>query len=92
VRLDAPTVRLARAALQRVLTKLHHAAVNNGVQVWIQSKPFGNAPISCGLTGAAVLMATLTDQTSLPWPDEFPRKIRREKSWILHKGCRNPAP
>jgi hypothetical protein len=31
-------------------------------------------------------MATLTDQTSLPWPDEFPRKIRREKSWILHNG------
>lgn len=27
--------------------------------------------------GAAVLMATLADQTSLPWPDEFPRKIRR---------------
>ena len=29
--------------------------------------------------GAAVLMATLVDQTSLPWPDEFPRKIKREK-------------
>jgi len=28
--------------------------------------------------GAAVLMATLADQTSLPWPDEFPRKIRRD--------------
>lgn len=28
---------------------------------------------------AAVLMATLVDQTSLPWPDEFPRKIKREK-------------
>jgi hypothetical protein len=27
--------------------------------------------------GAAVLMATLVDQTSLPWPDEFPRKIER---------------
>src|ERR1039458_9868046 len=27
--------------------------------------------------GAAVLMATLADQTSLPWPDEFPRKIKR---------------
>jgi len=27
--------------------------------------------------GAAVLMATLADQTSLPWPDEFPRKIQR---------------
>lgn len=24
--------------------------------------------------GAAVLMGTLADQTSLPWPDEFPRK------------------
>ena len=24
--------------------------------------------------GASVLMATLADQTSLPWPDEFPRK------------------
>jgi hypothetical protein len=29
--------------------------------------------------GAAVLMATLADQKSLPWPDEFPRKIKREK-------------
>ena len=27
--------------------------------------------------GAAVLIATLADQTSLPWPDEFPRKIER---------------
>jgi hypothetical protein len=26
--------------------------------------------------GAAVLLATLSDQTSLPWPDEFPRKIK----------------
>ena len=25
--------------------------------------------------GAAVLMATLADQSSLPWPGEFPRKI-----------------
>jgi len=25
--------------------------------------------------GASLLMATLADQTSLPWPDEFPRKI-----------------
>jgi hypothetical protein len=30
--------------------------------------------------GAAVLMATLADQTSLPWPDEFPRKIRRPET------------
>jgi hypothetical protein len=30
--------------------------------------------------GAAVLMATLADQTSLPWPDEFPRKAGAEKS------------
>jgi hypothetical protein len=27
--------------------------------------------------GAAVLMATLADQTSLPWADQFPRKIER---------------
>jgi hypothetical protein len=28
--------------------------------------------------GATVLMGTtLADQTSLPWPDEFPRKIER---------------
>jgi hypothetical protein len=27
--------------------------------------------------GAEVLMAALASQTSLPWPDEFPRKIRR---------------
>jgi hypothetical protein len=29
--------------------------------------------------GATVLMETLADQTSLPWPDEFPRKIQGEK-------------
>jgi hypothetical protein len=29
--------------------------------------------------GAAVLMATLADKTALPWPDEFPRWIKREK-------------
>ena|SRR6476620_4487334 len=28
--------------------------------------------------GPAMLMATLADQTSLPWPDEFPRKIERK--------------
>jgi hypothetical protein len=28
--------------------------------------------------GAAVLLATLADQTSLSWPDEFPRKLTRE--------------
>src|ERR1700735_525499 len=33
-------------------------------------------------SGAAVLMAALAGQTSLPWPDEFPRKIKREKNWI----------
>jgi len=27
--------------------------------------------------GAAVLMGTLADQTSLPWPGEFSRKIHR---------------
>jgi hypothetical protein len=27
-------------------------------------------------SGAAVLMTALADQTSLPWPDEFSRKIR----------------
>ena len=27
--------------------------------------------------GAAVLIATLADQTSLPWPDKFPRKSER---------------
>jgi hypothetical protein len=27
--------------------------------------------------GAAVLMATLADQTTLTWPDDFPRKIGR---------------
>jgi hypothetical protein len=30
--------------------------------------------------GAGVLMATLSGQTSLPWPGEFPRKIRRRPS------------
>jgi hypothetical protein len=28
--------------------------------------------------GAAVLMAALADQTSLPWSDEFPRKRDRD--------------
>jgi hypothetical protein len=28
--------------------------------------------------GATVLMTALADQTSLPWPDEFPLKIERE--------------
>jgi hypothetical protein len=36
--------------------------------------------------GAAVLMAALADQTSLPWPDEFPRKIKREKELIRRNG------
>jgi hypothetical protein len=27
--------------------------------------------------GAAVLMATLVDQTDQPWPDGFPRKLKR---------------
>jgi hypothetical protein len=29
---------------------------------------------------AAVLLATLADQTSMSWPDEFPRKIERSKA------------
>jgi hypothetical protein len=29
---------------------------------------------------AAVLLATLADQTSMSWPDEFPRKIDRPKN------------
>jgi len=32
-------------------------------------------PSSTYAAGAAVLMDALSDQTSLPWPDEFPRKI-----------------
>jgi hypothetical protein len=32
--------------------------------------------------GAAVLMGALADQTSLPWPDEFPRKTGRDKSSV----------
>ena len=30
--------------------------------------------------GAAVLMPTLAGQTSLPWPDAFPRKIHRQSA------------
>jgi hypothetical protein len=30
--------------------------------------------------GAEVLMTSLADQTSLPWPDEFPRKFEREEN------------
>jgi hypothetical protein len=36
--------------------------------------------------GAAVLMATLGEQTSLPWPDEFPRKIDPGKGWTRRNG------
>jgi hypothetical protein len=35
--------------------------------------------LSSYAAGAAVLMATLADQTSQPWPDEFPRKIEHER-------------
>jgi len=31
-------------------------------------------------TRAAMLMAALADQTSLPWPDEFPRKRERQRN------------
>jgi hypothetical protein len=37
--------------------------------------------------GATVLMATLVDQTSLPWADEFPRKIEREKAGFDVMAC-----
>jgi hypothetical protein len=36
-----------------------------------------SALVSTYAAGAAVLMATLADQTTLTWPDEFPRKIER---------------
>jgi hypothetical protein len=29
--------------------------------------------------GAAILLGTLSDQTSLPWPDEFPYKLKRDE-------------
>jgi hypothetical protein len=35
--------------------------------------------------GAEVLLATLADQTSLPWPDEFPRKIEQGDEKKRHK-------
>jgi hypothetical protein len=38
--------------------------------------------------GAAVLMATLADQTTLTWPDEFPRIIGRLTS---RKEVKHPA-
>jgi hypothetical protein len=49
------------------------------------------APFSTYAAGAAVLMNALSDQTSLPWPDEFPRKIGRddeiaEKQTIENRG------
>jgi hypothetical protein len=34
---------------------------------------------SCA-TGAAVFLNSLADQTSLPWPDEFPRRARQSSS------------
>jgi hypothetical protein len=33
-------------------------------------------PGSCYSRGADVLMHALAAQTSLPWPDEFPKKLR----------------
>ena len=36
--------------------------------------------------GAAALMATLADQTTLTWPDEFPRKIERVPSFAKDAG------
>jgi hypothetical protein len=33
--------------------------------------------------GAAVLIATLADQTSLTWPDEFPRKSERDSGFRI---------
>ena len=41
--------------------------------------------------GAAVLMATLADQISLPWPDEFPRKISGKKLTFDVMACGNPG-
>jgi hypothetical protein len=38
--------------------------------------------------GAAVLMGTLADQTSFPWPDEFPRKIAGDEARRLTANCR----
>jgi len=35
------------------------------------------SPSSTYAAGAAVLMNALSDQTTLSWPDEFPRKIGR---------------
>ena len=32
--------------------------------------------------GASVLMAALAAQTSLPWPNEFPRKTRGDRSVV----------
>jgi hypothetical protein len=53
----------------------------------VRAQPDEMSPIWChhlelpiGSTfsaGAAVLLAALAEQTSLPWPDEFPRKIER---------------
>jgi hypothetical protein len=37
----------------------------------------GGWAIACA--GAVVLMATLADRTSLPWPEDFPRKIERKE-------------
>jgi hypothetical protein len=40
--------------------------------------PLCSIRLELPLSSTAVLIATLADQTSLPWPDEFPRKIQRE--------------
>ena len=40
--------------------------------------------------GAAVLMAPLAKQTSLPWPDEFPRKLNSQ-TWSPKAASRSAA-
>jgi hypothetical protein len=60
-----------------------------GTTAWLwltftAAMPVATLPASIGMTKAhadvALLMAILTDQTSVPWPKEFPRKIHRQIS------------
>jgi hypothetical protein len=63
---------ITRASLV-VATRIRSTRSARGDATPVQHTPYAD--------GAAVLIATLSDQTSLPWPDEFARssELRRRK-------------
>ena len=72
-----PTFNSASRCRRRWQPEFEVAAQQEGMRAIVWSS----------LSGAAVLMATLADQTSLPWPDEFP--ARSVRTW--HGGLGGPS-